>query len=893
MVRSAARLAAILLGSAAFSAWALGFGDLAVTSGLGEPLRARIPLLDVSAANVSRLHVGFPSKSAFASAGVERPSYLSQIHLKVVTRGGKAYIRLTTKQPLRTPYLDLLIQIRTPDERLLREFTALINPAGSAAPQPVLTSSSTAASRPSSNARAQPQPSSSESRQLSRYGPVARNETLWGIADKLHRRRGVSIDQMLIGLYRKNPGAFLGSMSALKVGSELKVPSRRYLASVTPHQAISMVERSRHAGAKASRRGTLKLVAAKTAPKTSSKSRAGTVASSGAASGKAAAPGASSGLIHISNQALAMLEEKALQSQGNSFKAEPLPAVAAASTAAQGGADRAQGQQKRGAHPAVASALAPIAAMPVKVASATQAPNARSVKAASAAQAPGAQPLNAGHSGGHSAGTLAQASRQAGGGAAAQDARKTATAQAADRPAGSSKPKNVPAASSAWWHTLVFNRKAQALLLLLLVLVLMISRRRRANRVGGAQNDSALGDVGDSEEVVGAKAVALSGDGLAAAMQAREDAGGLVIDNGVRGRAGEPVVAEARDPEDAQVLPTTVEDALADADFNMTYGLYEEALTGLRQPSLGYPGEHVLRLKELEVLFSAGRADEFLALAQSLRGELSDDDRDGWKRVVRMGKALLPHEPLFLRPGDQSVASADTQPSQASAGAPAEGQAHLDAGVAPPDEAAREAIKPQGEAQSSAAAADADDSGEPAMPPDDDRDRVVEFNIDDLFPPSPAADVTSEDFLDMPGIDFETPGAEGAATSERAGPSTVQAPDGGADDWEHFLSSEQGTDQQLDANQWGVDGHATSSPGAVVATQGNGEATEANPFHDGTEEPVSDDDDGDDVEIKLSLARAYVDMGEREMAEELIGEVISQGSESQRHEAEALREKLG
>ena len=52
------------------------------------------------------------------------------------------------------------------------------------------------------------------------YGPVQRAETLWAIADRL-RPDGVSINQMMIAIYQQNPEAFGGNINVLRVGATL------------------------------------------------------------------------------------------------------------------------------------------------------------------------------------------------------------------------------------------------------------------------------------------------------------------------------------------------------------------------------------------------------------------------------------------------------------------------------------------------------------------------------------------------------------------------------------------------------------------------------------------------------------------------------------------------
>jgi pilus assembly protein FimV len=49
----------------------------------------------------------------------------------------------------------------------------------------------------------------------------------------------------------------------------------------------------------------------------------------------------------------------------------------------------------------------------------------------------------------------------------------------------------------------------------------------------------------------------------------------------------------------------------------------------------------------------------------------------------------------------------------------------------------------------------------------------------------------------------------------------------------------------------------------------------------------------DDVETKLDLARAYVDMGDEDGARSILEEVVVEGSDTQRDDAEQLLSSLG
>jgi len=50
--------------------------------------------------------------------------------------------------------------------------------------------------------------------------------------------------------------------------------------------------------------------------------------------------------------------------------------------------------------------------------------------------------------------------------------------------------------------------------------------------------------------------------------------------------------------------------------------------------------------------------------------------------------------------------------------------------------------------------------------------------------------------------------------------------------------------------------------------------------------------DADEVTTKLDLARAYIDMGDAEGAKDILDEVIEEGNDEQRSDAEGLLAKL-
>ncbi len=112
-----------------FAGYALGLGKLTVRSALNEPLSAEIEVTSVSDKELKGLQVGLAPRSDFDQAGVERLPFLSQVKFTVSKRAdGNYFIQLRTDQQIEEPFLHLLLAVEWPGGRLVREYTALIDP---------------------------------------------------------------------------------------------------------------------------------------------------------------------------------------------------------------------------------------------------------------------------------------------------------------------------------------------------------------------------------------------------------------------------------------------------------------------------------------------------------------------------------------------------------------------------------------------------------------------------------------------------------------------------------------------------------------------------------------------------------------------------------------------
>ncbi|MBX9900748.1 MAG: LysM peptidoglycan-binding domain-containing protein [Burkholderiaceae bacterium] len=250
------------------TAHATGLGKLHVLSSLGQPLRAEIELTSPSKDEVGALVPKIASIDAFKQANIEFNPALLSIRFAVEPRGSGYVIKLSSSQAMNEPFVDLLVELNSSSGRLVREYTFLLDPAELRTSQsaqvanpvnvgsqtstqgtPQTTAVEKAGSGSTSNSASantkknitKPNPTEKVATAGGDY-EVKRGDTLSKIASA-YRSEGVSLDQMLVGIYRANPQAFDGSnMNRLKVGQVLTIPDSDALRSTTSSEARTVVQ---------------------------------------------------------------------------------------------------------------------------------------------------------------------------------------------------------------------------------------------------------------------------------------------------------------------------------------------------------------------------------------------------------------------------------------------------------------------------------------------------------------------------------------------------------------------------------------------------------------------------------------------------------------------------
>lgn len=254
--RAAALAVASCLSLSPWLAEAAGLGKLTVYSGLGQPLRAELEI-GANREELGGMTARLAPVDAFKQAGVDYASVLRELRFSVEKRAnGQSVVKVTSVKPVNEPFLDLLVELTWPSGRLVREYTFLLDPPDMA-PKGAVSQGSVAEARvvdtvpggggsaavPTPATRAQrqaPAPkASAEPKKVETEGSrvVQPGDTLRKIAVET-KYEGVSLEQMLVGLFQSNPDAFVGkNINRLKSGAILGIPEKSAVESVTDAEA--------------------------------------------------------------------------------------------------------------------------------------------------------------------------------------------------------------------------------------------------------------------------------------------------------------------------------------------------------------------------------------------------------------------------------------------------------------------------------------------------------------------------------------------------------------------------------------------------------------------------------------------------------------------------------
>lgn len=164
---------------------------------------------------------------------------------------GQPIIRITSTAAVQDPFLDMLIELNWSSGRLIREYTLLLDPPAATktaeAIRPAVvaetprTETKSEAPIETPKPKVKPTPPVQAAPVPKTYGPVKSGETLRAIAGKV-KPAEVSLEQMMVGLYQANKDAFQGNnVNRLNRGSVLKVPDSNAALAIDRSEAAKTI----------------------------------------------------------------------------------------------------------------------------------------------------------------------------------------------------------------------------------------------------------------------------------------------------------------------------------------------------------------------------------------------------------------------------------------------------------------------------------------------------------------------------------------------------------------------------------------------------------------------------------------------------------------------------
>ena len=131
MVLVLKRIVAVILFLSPTVLWAMGVAGIDVSSGLNQPFNAKIPIVAAKPGELADVKVKLAEKDIFDSAGLLRPWALTTMKFEVVTTGdgdGSGYIHITSRDAIREPALEFIIEMKWRNGSLRRKYSVLLEP---------------------------------------------------------------------------------------------------------------------------------------------------------------------------------------------------------------------------------------------------------------------------------------------------------------------------------------------------------------------------------------------------------------------------------------------------------------------------------------------------------------------------------------------------------------------------------------------------------------------------------------------------------------------------------------------------------------------------------------------------------------------------------------------
>ncbi len=266
--------------------YAVSLGGSRVNSYIGQPLNVFVSISSDSdgAIDSNQLVVSRPSPSQLRELRIDSAAIPDELQYKVAYLNQEHGILVTSLKPIKEPYISVVLQITYKGKSSIKQIPVLLDlepssPEITGVPlkggdsinkQALAGTDGSSSAKGSSFAdgssfaegSSSADGSSSAEGSLSgvvtyspeimgaydwaqagaipkKFGPVLDGQSLWRVARRINKAMGVSVDQMMLALYRANPEAFAtDSVGSLKAGSILTIPAEDFVREFTEMQAV-------------------------------------------------------------------------------------------------------------------------------------------------------------------------------------------------------------------------------------------------------------------------------------------------------------------------------------------------------------------------------------------------------------------------------------------------------------------------------------------------------------------------------------------------------------------------------------------------------------------------------------------------------------------------------
>lgn len=849
-----------------FSAFALGIGEIKLHSALNENLRADIPLINTKGESLSDIQVSMASPAAFAQAGLDRQFLLSNLRFRPIKKpDGSIVVKVTSTATIREPFLNFLVEVNWPKGKLLREFTLLLDP-----PVTFKRKTEIVTSQPTINAEPRLRPAdvpptpkipepqiavvSAPVRQTrqhaprslefgDQYGPVVVNDTLWKVVKSVRTDDQVTDEQLMIAIFEKNPRAFYkNNINALKAGQVLNIPE------------VGVISRRSHAQAMADYKRQNDVWYGRISDEPPARSSVKS----------------ESQLAESNSQLKLMVPSDAKDSDNEQLGSGPAGestekskadvAIEMATTVSQENEDLRVRLAELETQLKAVQRLVSLKDEQLAALQANQANANLADESSNESLLEDEQPAQSNKSE-----LLSKADPQPIV-APSNDEAKAASGKVQPKIPEVKKPKAMtpPPPSeteegflSEFISEPYYVAAAGAGMVLLGLMALVIFRRNRALAGDDAESiltvDRRKQSNEESTETVTAETIDPTNDSVESA---------------------ESSFLSEFTPSDFDALDTEHDevDPISEADVYLAYGRYQQAEDLIRQAIADNPERDECKLKLLEIHYARENKEAFESYAMELSKD-KQSDIEFWEKVTEMGREICPHSALFsglnsaVEETSNIVGLANNTADKLTD--ESDGLAGLDVAERGVDSESRDGL---GSPYDYSTSSVSDDFDEPSFNSDEgsEQNSSVDFEVPD--------EVTD-------GIDEESIDALGEFGNISETDSSIES-----FEFESGLTSVDSVNQDAANELSEFDENANIDLNDTLISDFN--IVESAMESGGIDEGLSGFTDIDEIENKLDLAKACVDMDDSASAKELLEEVLEQGNETQKSEARGLLEKL-